>query len=56
MGPVLPDDPRGDPSAVEDDVNDVEAALNPDEQFIEESVGGDQVEWDLESEEGRAGD
>jgi hypothetical protein len=55
-GPILPDDPRGDPSAVEASINDIEAALNPDEHFNERAIADDQIDRDLESEEGRAGD
>lgn len=52
----LPDDPREEFVPIEDDVNDLEAALNPDEQFVEPLPALDNPEQALAEEEGRAGD
>ena len=52
----LPDDPEADFTPLEDDINDVEAALNPDGQFVEPLPALDQSEQALNDEEGRAGD
>ena len=52
----LPDDPRNEFVPIEDDVNDLEAALNPDEQFVEPLPPLDDPEQALAEEEGRSGD
>ena len=52
----LPDDPRAEFVPIEDDVNDLEAALNPDGQFVEPLPALDEPEQMLAEEEGRAGD